>query len=269
VENAVLHVMDDVADLDAGDARAHVRNVTSALLAEGRALATAGRATVNALDVDTLSIAGGEAAVWGALYVARGELQLNLFEQVRTQALAQAGTVDANVTGALLQASLGGVTAIATGTSLASLAPQVPGHVPAAGDLAARLDEVARQRLTASGPREVLDTFPRGDPAVDGPVMRAGLLLVAAEELRSLEVRKTYLSAEGVDLVPHILEGLAFDRDNLEPYAAQGSPLALAAYEAVDLDEATVGRALLEQITKVRGFAQSAVMAEEIVRPAA
>ncbi|MDX1610732.1 MAG: hypothetical protein R3185_00070 [Candidatus Thermoplasmatota archaeon] len=268
-ENAVQHLLDDVADRTPDQGRSLLGNATNQLRNTALAATDANRGIVNRVDADALSVRGAEAALWGAQLVGRGELQLNLLPRVTGRDIYQNNTPDANLLRQRVALTLGAMDHMNIGGSIASVAKEIPGPTLAEGEITARLDEIASGRLAISPNSDLIKYLPRGDASRDNAVLRAGLFLVSAEQIKGEDFRRMYLDASKRGSIGATLnQVMATDRGDLRPWATRGSALALASFESVDMDlPDSLTQPKIQEVIQNRSFVRSTLDAEAILAP--
>lgn len=198
---------------------------------EGRASVEHARAFIEDLGLANLTKQGLDTALWGAMLVARGEMQLNIHDSELPKSLYRSGSLDTGRLDTRVAAAVGGKVLVGIGLEIASRAPQVDGDPLDPEEAHARLSEAANITVTARG-LDVPGYLPEATTD-ESPIVRTGLVHVTIAEVRLPEFRRAF----GSEVTPGTLDAmdraLNFDRQRLAPLAEEGYPYARAGFEAI------------------------------------
>ncbi len=220
-----------VEGASARDGSEEVQQARSELVEEAQARAEAARAVVSQVDVANLTREGAETGIWASVLIARAEYRLNALHMLPSidAYSGQEFREDRVYQGIAPVVSAG--TFARAGASIAAVAPSVEGTEE--GAVVERVERVANATLRVPGGAQIQEYLP--DAGADASsLLRAGFTVHAVQELDAVERERLLQANEERGDVSELAEGwIAFARGELRPWAAGGSPLALAAFEGV------------------------------------
>lgn len=203
------------------------------LAREGRAAVALAHQHLDELALENLTQQGLDAALWGAVLVARGQMQLNLHDTEVDAKVYSGGQLQRGQLSQRLATAMGGHLLASIGLEIASRAPDVPGEPLDADEAHRRLSQAANRSI-ATRQSNVPDYLPEGTPE-DSALVRTALVHVTAVEVRIPEFYRTF----GRDVTPGTVtamqNALRFDREKLGPRAEAGFPFARAGFEEIAL----------------------------------
>jgi PGF-CTERM protein len=189
------------------------------------------RETLRGIQLGNLTQRGLDTALWGAILVARGELQLGLHDAEIEPSVYSNGELDRNALGERVAALYGGLVTITLGLEIASQADRVDGEPLDPETAHQRLSQAANTSLRAppDGAPEYLPQPERGD----GPLFRTAILHVSFVELQLPQFYQMFGTGSDAQTLKAMENALRFDREKLGPYADAGFPLAQSSFEGV------------------------------------
>lgn len=220
----------DLADRGEGVGQDIADRRLERIVREGRATVDEARAFLEDLEFGDLSKQGLDTALWGAVLLARGEMQLNIHDQQLEQRVYSGDELDRTKLGAHVGAAMGGSLMAAIGLEIASRAPHVEGD-PLDPEMAhERVSQAANISIEARG-SQVPDYLPEAT-LDESPIVRTGLVHVTIAEVRLPEFQRAFGQEGTADTLDAMERALRFDHERLAPFAEAGFPYAKAGFEA-------------------------------------